>query len=351
MSLSNPDSAGTWNSKHRRVESAIRRLGISREEAAELQGYIKRLLDEDKAVYEGYPIESLLIHRYQTDWKHLRIWKEEPVVSVEPAFKRCVEAVRDGLNLSRFPISICPVSSQSSAPIRSSPTARQAGSGYSSWGESTSTTRSNQPSFPRLSPESPLYIRPHTRATSSNRAWESAPASKASPLESPSFCGGSDPGPSARSRKYPPIVERQYSLPLAYLRPRSSSSSRATSPFLPSGFPLPPYSPTTPYQPNRTSQNFFPLNHPNISDPPRDFTFTERIKRESYRTRSWCPKPHPIPCSTPSLIQPTTNPYNNSLTPTMDTITPTTTPRQRIPTRKPVPIPTPHPATTSSPRP
>lgn len=337
MGLSNPDGPDTGYRQS--VESAIRKLGLSREEAAELQGYIKRLLDEDKAFPKGYPVESLLMHRYQKDWKHLRIWKEEPVISVEPAFARCVEAVRDGLNLSTF-ISVClPVNA--SAATGSYAATGQAGLGYGSESESTSTRKSRGSSTSRdhkfdsvssrtptpscskeiyhggfdnqgfrgSPPPGPLYVRRHSRLNLS------------SPLRTPSFHGsGSDPGPGSRGRKYPPIVERQYSLPLAHPRPRSLSISRATSPIL---TPHPAFPPSPPLTPNKPNWDFTPNNHDM-----HDYTVTECTKTSSYRTRTWYPESHPTSRNTPSFVCPST-PYSNGIIPKMDTTTAPTTPSRK----------------------
>ncbi|KAK0658101.1 hypothetical protein QBC41DRAFT_360609 [Cercophora samala] len=337
MDFSNPEA------EHHHVESAIRKLGISREEAAELQGYIKRLLDEDKAVRKGYPVESLLIHRYQNDWKYLRIWKDEPVINVELAFMRCVEAVRNGLNLSKFPISNCLPASPSSTTVSFYPAKRQTGLVYSSGSESTSTRKSRGSStshdhgFDSVSSRTtaPTCSPENCRRGFNARGFRGSPPpgssdirshsrSRSSPLRSPSFNGGwSDPGLCPRSRKYPPIVERQYSLPLAPPRPGSSSSSRASSPILPSDLALPPCSPTTLYQPNKASQKF---------SPPHNYTFTEKTTTSSYRT--WYPEPRPISHKTPSLVLPT-SPYSNGLIPKMDTTTTTPSRKPAARTRAP----------------
>ncbi|KAL2018483.1 hypothetical protein VTK56DRAFT_768 [Thermocarpiscus australiensis] len=83
----------------RSVQSAIRQLGISREETAELQGYIKRLLEEKADSGRG-PIELLIVERFQKDWK---IWEEEPLIKTKLAVKECVEALRRGMLLIHSP--------------------------------------------------------------------------------------------------------------------------------------------------------------------------------------------------------------------------------------------------------
>ncbi|KAK4202392.1 hypothetical protein QBC40DRAFT_43940 [Triangularia verruculosa] len=364
MSLSNSVDPTTSNTDYRSLESTLQKLGISREEAAELQGYIKRLLDEDNTFRGGYPIESLLVDRYQKDWKHLRIWRENPIVKIEPVFRKCVEAVRDGVNLSRLPLLSCPPF----APIESSPLRSQPGSEYGSGRESPLPIKSGGNStnryrrfnsisskttapiceqeryrqesadlrFQELSIESPPSARPQYRSNGSLPGWNSASGSKPSSFRSPSSYGRSDPGGISRGRKYPPIVERQYSLPVAHPGSRCSSSSRATSPILPSDFCIPPSSLTAPYQPTKASRDFSPPSKPRINEPTGSFTFIEHFKSESSRTRSWYPKPSPVAHSTPSLTLPAHS-DDRGLIPTMESTIPTT-PRQRIPNRKPVPF-------------
>ncbi|KAK3368805.1 hypothetical protein B0T24DRAFT_595614 [Lasiosphaeria ovina] len=72
-------------------EAAITNLGVSREEAAELQGYIKRLLDEENAGRKPCPhcsIEQVLLDRYRVDWKGLEIWDRAPLLFIQAALKR-----------------------------------------------------------------------------------------------------------------------------------------------------------------------------------------------------------------------------------------------------------------------
>ncbi|KAK3389827.1 hypothetical protein B0H63DRAFT_519062 [Podospora didyma] len=85
------------------IESAVWSLGISHDEAAELQGYIKRLLDEEKAgnkTCQHCHIEQILLDKYQHDRKDLAIWTKAPVIWIQTALKKCVEAVAHGKRLS-----------------------------------------------------------------------------------------------------------------------------------------------------------------------------------------------------------------------------------------------------------
>lgn len=51
------------------IRLAVQTLGMSREMAAEIQGYIKRLLDEEQADRRKCPVELLTLERYHRDWK------------------------------------------------------------------------------------------------------------------------------------------------------------------------------------------------------------------------------------------------------------------------------------------
>ncbi|GAB1318635.1 hypothetical protein MFIFM68171_08845 [Madurella fahalii] len=84
------------------IQSAIRTLGISHEEVAELQGYIKRLLDEELDG-RGSPMELLIMSRYQEDWNHLEVWRTEPFIKTQSALRKCVIALRLGIPLVASP--------------------------------------------------------------------------------------------------------------------------------------------------------------------------------------------------------------------------------------------------------
>ena len=84
------------------VQAAIRQLGLSGERTSELQGYIKRLLDEEKADSRESPIELLIMARFQHDWG---AWEKEPADTTLSALKECVAALRLGISLLRDPTS------------------------------------------------------------------------------------------------------------------------------------------------------------------------------------------------------------------------------------------------------
>ncbi|KAK0718005.1 hypothetical protein B0T26DRAFT_751990 [Lasiosphaeria miniovina] len=114
-------------------EAVITNLGVSHEEAAELQGYIKRLLDEEKAGRKPCPhcsIEQVLLDRYRVDWKGLEIWDRAPLLFIQAALKRCIEAVAQGESLVAFARHSSTIrvkhDSFGLARVRDSPTSQQA---------------------------------------------------------------------------------------------------------------------------------------------------------------------------------------------------------------------------------
>ncbi|KAK4121640.1 hypothetical protein N657DRAFT_113172 [Parathielavia appendiculata] len=80
------------------VQSAIRTLRMSRDQIAELQGYIKRLLDEEKDVERRRPLELVIIRRYQHEWE---LWGNEALDKTRAAIRVCVTALRLGIFLTQ----------------------------------------------------------------------------------------------------------------------------------------------------------------------------------------------------------------------------------------------------------
>ncbi|KAK4151798.1 hypothetical protein C8A00DRAFT_16842 [Chaetomidium leptoderma] len=78
------------------LQSAIQTLGISRDETAELQGYIKRLLDEEKTGGRKCPIEILIIEKFQREW---RVWGTKQLDQAQAVVRECVTALRLGIPL------------------------------------------------------------------------------------------------------------------------------------------------------------------------------------------------------------------------------------------------------------
>ncbi|SPQ23889.1 706bad9c-83b3-4245-a438-962043aa3c80 [Thermothielavioides terrestris] len=88
-----------WHNREKpdaaRLQSAVQQLCISREQVAELQGYIKRLLDEERDAQQ-FPIELLLIGRFQREWE---AWLKAPLDQTHSALRDCVAALRQGIPL------------------------------------------------------------------------------------------------------------------------------------------------------------------------------------------------------------------------------------------------------------
>ncbi|KAK0627305.1 hypothetical protein B0T14DRAFT_134596 [Immersiella caudata] len=81
------------------IVTHIRTLGVTREEAAELQGFIKRLLDERGDGRVPCPrcrIEDVVLRRFQNAWKGV----DEEVL--RPALRSCVEAVSQCVDLPSY---------------------------------------------------------------------------------------------------------------------------------------------------------------------------------------------------------------------------------------------------------
>ncbi|AEO67187.1 uncharacterized protein THITE_2088670 [Thermothielavioides terrestris NRRL 8126] len=100
--MADPNSAQLnrpWHSREKpdaaRLQSAVQQLCISREQVAELQGYIKRLLDEERDAQQ-FPIELLLIGRFQREWE---AWLKTPLDQTHSALRDCVAALRQGIPL------------------------------------------------------------------------------------------------------------------------------------------------------------------------------------------------------------------------------------------------------------
>jgi hypothetical protein len=78
------------------LQSAIRTLGISRDQTTELQGYIKSLLDEHKDGDWKGTLELRIIWKYQHEWE---TWGEEALGRTQAAIRDCVTAIRLGIPL------------------------------------------------------------------------------------------------------------------------------------------------------------------------------------------------------------------------------------------------------------
>lgn len=83
-----------------RLRSAIRELRVSREQLAELQECIKGILGEEKEGFWQFPIELLVIERFQQDWE---TWRKRPLYTIQPALKECFAALRHGVSLLQVP--------------------------------------------------------------------------------------------------------------------------------------------------------------------------------------------------------------------------------------------------------
>lgn len=92
------------------IGAAIQILGLTKLEAAELQGYIKRLLDEDLDRHGGTASPTPFLHEVFTkNWRSrfpgLEIWNTQPNLWIEAAFKKCIRAVEEYKDLESFVVS------------------------------------------------------------------------------------------------------------------------------------------------------------------------------------------------------------------------------------------------------
>lgn len=92
------------------IGAAIQILGLTKLEAAELQGYIKRLLDEDLDRHGGTASPTPFPHEVLTkNWRSrfpgLEIWNTQPNLWIEAAFKKCIRAVEEYEDLESFVVS------------------------------------------------------------------------------------------------------------------------------------------------------------------------------------------------------------------------------------------------------
>lgn len=76
------------------VQLAIQVLGLSRDETIKLQGFNKSLLDEEEAGGRKWPIELLIIERFQREWGN---GAGEQLDKAQAALRECVTALRLGL--------------------------------------------------------------------------------------------------------------------------------------------------------------------------------------------------------------------------------------------------------------
>ncbi|KAK5658262.1 hypothetical protein OQA88_2237 [Cercophora sp. LCS_1] len=98
-------------------EATLRFLGISRDQAAELQGYIKRLLDEmspNARPSHAVPIADILTTKYKHEWQTLDVWEKAPAIWIQSALRTCVEAVNKGLSLPNLLLAETPTPSHAS---------------------------------------------------------------------------------------------------------------------------------------------------------------------------------------------------------------------------------------------
>lgn len=89
------------------IGAAIQILGLTKLEAVELQGYIKRLLDEDLDRHGGTASPTPFLHdvltkKWRSRFPGLDIWNKQPRLWIEAAFKKCIKAVEEYKDLESF---------------------------------------------------------------------------------------------------------------------------------------------------------------------------------------------------------------------------------------------------------
>ncbi|KAK4185695.1 hypothetical protein QBC35DRAFT_453998 [Podospora australis] len=286
------------------LQSAIRKLGISRYEAAELQGYIERLLDEESTTSSNEPpLEYILIRRCQRNWKYLRIWKEESVATVENTFRECVKAVREGLSLVSF--------ATTSGATTTGYELRRSGNRDSEIGSNNSNrilnripnerpegrfaSKSSEPIAP-IQSQARNIARPGIRTDLSPWAprFNQIPTHEGPQDEvSSHYSAPSRP----RDQRYPPSVDHKYfSLPARVSNSRSQSSlnsayhesSNGSSPIISPGFLLQP-----PQElPRAAAMDSELPPYPNYST--HVHLHRERSRRSRREARTWFPKVQPV---------------------------------------------------------
>lgn len=99
------------------LRQAIQALGISRDEVAELQGFTKRLLDEERRGVRHGRIEPAIIAKYRSEWA---AWRTNPPDQTQAALRKCVAALRMGRSLLPAP-SPPPLTRQNAFPRPTAP--------------------------------------------------------------------------------------------------------------------------------------------------------------------------------------------------------------------------------------
>lgn len=91
------------------VSVCLQGLGIASdiERVAELQGYIKRLFDENPQLKcrrrsGPEPLEMQILNRFKTDWADLAVWTRAPEYWICSAFGRCIAAIIEQRTLTEY---------------------------------------------------------------------------------------------------------------------------------------------------------------------------------------------------------------------------------------------------------
>ncbi|KAH6631469.1 hypothetical protein F5144DRAFT_648172 [Chaetomium tenue] len=127
------------------LRQAIQALGISRDQLAELQGFTKRLLDEERRGMRHGRIEPTIIAKYRNEWP---AWRTNPPEQMQPALRKCVSALRAGRSLLP-PQSPPPLTRQDALPRPKTPNTAPP--------TTTTTTQPASPPSPPTPPPPPTH--------------------------------------------------------------------------------------------------------------------------------------------------------------------------------------------------